>query len=585
MEEKQTKKTTKTTLFLTTAGRISFSIINTILILIWWFIMWKAKTRIYFHSFLFNLGFTILVGAIFAVAKSIDYIEYDEIDYHERVKRGIDGENKPINVLTKILKWVTIIFSVITLLGGIIYSPLMKSKSYYAKVEEMVTVVADTEETSAFPNLLGENNDTSNIPLIGVPEAIKKAETEMGRFPALGSQFELKTEDMTSQSIDGELCYVIPLQPKSWIKWSDDGNQGYFIIDRNNGNTTFVEDSLVTTTRAPFGDSTQRIINSYLNDIGVSGWVTDISPEVDDEGNFHYIGTVYTIHGIGGYKTVKGVVEVDAWAKTCNYYSIDEIPEYVDRVYPESFFNDYLSYYGNYKDGFWNSVLGQKGVQEQTEGSDVIYIDGVCYYYTGWTSAGKGESSNGIMMMNSRTGEITYYKTYGISEEKAQGIAEGLVQEKEYTASYPLLLQVGGKETYFMLMRDKNENLVGYAFVSYKDYSKAAVSTSLLEAQANYVKALASGNSANALDETNVAVTKGTVSAITSEVLEGTTIYYVKVEDSDTIYQLFSNLDINIVFTTVGDEIEIEYYDSGSNLETAISCKVTKAVKENSETE
>ena len=116
------------------------------------------------------------------------------------------------------------------------------------------------------------------------------------------------------------------------------------------------------------------------------------------------------------------------------------------------------------------------------------------------------------MMMNSRTGEITYYTTYGISEEKAQGIAEGLVQEKEYTASYPLLLQVGGKETYFMLMRDKKENLVGYAFVSYKDYTKAAVSTSLLEAQANYVKALASGSNSKALDETSIAKKSGTIS-------------------------------------------------------------------------
>lgn len=574
MRENETSNKAKFTVFLSNSGRVVFGVTSSIILLVGWFIMWKTKTRFYLNSFLFDLGILVVLGCIFGVAKVIDVSEFDLMDYRERKERGLDPYNKPKNILTIILMWGWILSIIVVLIGAIISSEFVKSRSYYTKVEDMVTVISDSEETSAFPNLLGENNDTSNIPLIGIPEAIKKAETEMGRFSALGSQFELRTEDMTSQSINGQLCYVIPLQPKSWLKWSDDGNQGYFIIDRNNGNTTFVEDSLVTTTEAPFGDSTQRIINNYLNDIGVSGYVTDISPEVDDEGNFHYIGTVYSIQGIGGYKTVKGVVEVDAWAKTCNYYSMDEIPEYVDRVYPESFFNDYLTYYGSYKKGFWNSILGQKGVQEQTKGSDVIYIDGVCYYYTGWTPTGKGESSNGIMMMNSRTGEIAYYTTYGISEEKAQGIAEGLVQEKEYTASYPLLLQVGGKETYFMLMRDKKENLVGYAFVSYKDYTKAAVSTSLLEAQANYVKALASGSNSKALDETSIAKKSGTISNITSEVLEGTTIYYVKIEGSDTIYQLFSNLDINIVFATIGDSIEIEYYDSGSNLETATSCKV-----------
>lgn len=382
MRENETSNKAKFTVFLSNSGRVVFGVTSSIILLVGWFIMWKTKTRFYLNSFLFDLGILVVLGCIFGVAKAIDVSEFDLMDYRERKERGLDPYNKPKNILTIILMWGWILSIIVVLIGAIISSEFVKSRSYYTKVEDMVTVISDSEETSAFPNLLGENNDTSNIPLIGIPEAIKKAETEMGRFSALGSQFELRTEDMTSQSINGQLCYVIPLQPKSWLKWSDDGNQGYFIIDRNNGNTTFVEDSLVTTTEAPFGDSTQRIINNYLNDIGVSGYVTDISPEVDDEGNFHYIGTVYSIQGIGGYKTVKGVVEVDAWAKTCNYYSMDEIPEYVDRVYPESFFNDYLTYYGSYKKGFWNSILGQKGVQEQTKGSDVIYIDGVCYYYS-----------------------------------------------------------------------------------------------------------------------------------------------------------------------------------------------------------
>lgn len=119
----------------------------------------------------------------------------------------------------------------------------------------MITIVADDEDASAFPNLLGSGNDASNLPLIGAPEAMKRAQTEMGRFPALESQFQLKPADLTLQSIDGSLAYVIPLQPKDWLKRDDIGSRGYFIIDRNNSSIEFVETSLRTTTDAPFGSN------------------------------------------------------------------------------------------------------------------------------------------------------------------------------------------------------------------------------------------------------------------------------------------------------------------------------------------
>lgn len=34
----------------------------------------------------------------------------------------------------------------------------------------------------------------------------------MGKKPSLSSQFEIKEESVTSQSINGELCYVIPIE-------------------------------------------------------------------------------------------------------------------------------------------------------------------------------------------------------------------------------------------------------------------------------------------------------------------------------------------------------------------------------------
>lgn len=522
------------------------------------FLFWKFKTRFYLHS-----SFTpMLIGVMIAILAAEHHMWYDPYGKY--------------NKLSIVLYGISAVIITITVVSWLLSSPIFRAKEYYFFVDKMITIIEDDEETSAFPNLLGETNDTANLPLIGEPEAIKRAQTEMGRFPALGSQFELKNEDLTSQNVNGNLTYVIPLQPKSWMKWNSDGNHGYFIIDRNNSNTEFIDTSLHTTTRAPFEDNARRIINNYLNREKIEGVVTDISPEIDDDGVFHYVATVYIIHGMDGFDEVTGIVDLNGQTKECKYYSLKEIPDYIDRVYPESFFEAYLSYYGKYKNGWLNSWTSQKEVQKTTSGMDVIYIDGTCYYYTGWCSTSE-ESSNGIMMMNSRTGEIQYHKTYGISESRAQGVLQGLVADKGYKASYPLLLQIAGTETYFSLMRDDSNNHVGYGFVSYKDYSKAAVEASLLDAQTAYMATLMKSNSATSFDESSFDKVSSVITAITNEVIDGNTFYYVQVQNSDKIFQMRSNLDLQIVFAEIGDKISIEYYDSGSIVETAIGCEIKRS--------
>lgn len=468
---------------------------------------------------------------------------------------------------------VSIVLIVVLLLGLFISSNIFTSKERYQLVSEMVEIIEETDEGSPFPNLLGSNNDTSNLPLIGLPEAIKNSETQMGKQPALGSQFELLEAEVTSQSINNSLNYVVPLEPKEFWKW-DGNNHGYFIIDRNNGKTTFEETGLSITEHAPFGSNAKRVIYKYMRRNGISGRITELSPEIDDEGNFKYVATVYKTKGIEGFKTVTGVVELDAVSGSCQYYGLDEIPEYVDRVFPEEFFFDYIKYYGKYKRGWFNSWTSQKEVLEPTSGSDIVYIDGTCWYYTGYTSAGKGESSNGIMMMNCRTGEIKYYITYGISESKAMGVAEGRVQEKGYKASYPLLLMIGGQESYFMLMRDESNNLCGYAFVNYKDYSKAAVADTLALAQEQYIKNCGINTNADILDNLDLSNGKAAITDIGSEVKDGETIWYIKMNGNEHIFAFSSDLEPEIVFAEVGDIVKVTYVEAETKVVSAITIEM-----------
>lgn len=537
-----------------------FLVVEAIFVAIQAWFWWFLKAPFYLNSattWLEIIVFFLLMGIAGSIAKGIS-------------SNFVDGF-----YFTDVSYIIAGIAFLIFVIGGIASWDCFHTRSRYEFVNQMVNVVESTEEQSAFPDLLGETNDTSNLPLIGIPEALKKAETEMGKKTALGSQFEVLEANTTSQSINNSLMYVIPLEPKSMFKWdSNIGNNGYYVIDRNDSSTTFVETSLMTTERAPFGDNTKRIIYKYMSKNHISGRVTELSPEVDDEGNFHYVATVYTTSGIEGLDKVVGIVEVDAVTKECQYYSLADIPEYVDRVFPESIFSEYLKYYGEYKNGFWNTIFGQKEVLVPTKDYDILYKDGVCYYYTGFTTSGKGESSNGIIMMNCRTGKIDYYITYGISEERAMGIAEGKVQEKGYVASYPLLLEIAGEETYFMLMRDANQNLVRYAFVNYKDYQKSSVNESLTLAQNAYIKACATNTSAEGFDNNAIEKIKGQITALASEVKEGNTIYYVRVNDEGQMYSFFSELAPEIVFAEVGDNITISYIPIDATVISAVEVEI-----------
>lgn len=115
-------------------------------------------------------------------------------------------------------------------------------------------------------------------------------------------------------------------------------------------------------------------------------------------------------------------------------------------------------------------------------------------------------------------------------------------------------------------MRDKNENLVGYAFVNYHDASFVSVNENLLLAQNEYIKACSTSNNSNSLENETITNKNGKISAITSEVLDGTTIYYIRLEGSNQIYSVHSSVYPEIVFATIGDSLNISYVKTESTI-------------------
>ena len=566
MKEKN-KKVTMKDLFCPSWGKaIIFAVEAGIFALICWMVNYFGmpsysmnNTSTWWLAFLSVLYWTVCVYILL-----VEEFEYD----------------KPGKNVAHMFAVATVILFVLICATTIKNGNMGDAKGRYNFVAKMVTKIASNEaQEMVFPTF-----DEKTIPMAGVPEAEASAQTLLGSMPGLGSQMELIENEYTSQNINGQLTYVVPLEPSSMFRWEKKvGNGGYFIFNRNTRNTEFVQDSLLLVNNAPFSSNIKRHMYNYLHDtLDKSYGLMEITPEVDDNGVFYYVGTVYDCEKVGGMTVVKGVIITNAISGENQYYTVDETPEWVDRVYPESLFLEYIDIYGKYANGYWNTTCfgKKKGVQVPTKDYDVVYVDGVCYAYTGWTtykSGSNSDSSNGIIMMNLKNGEITLYENNGISENKAMKVAEGKVQEKEYNASYPILVQVAEQPTYFMLMRDKNDNITGYAFVSYKDYTKVAVAEYMQDAKTAYIKALATANTSEGLDNVEIEKKAGVISNITSEVVEANTVYYVQIDGAETIFCLTSNLDKKVVFATVGDYIEVSYMPTEEEVISVVEVSVTYA--------
>ena len=83
-------------------------------------------------------------------------------------------------------------------------------------------------------------------------------------------------------------------------------------------------------------------------------------------------------------------------------------------------------------------------------GYNYVVKDDDVWVYSGVTSATSDNSIIGFVLINQRTAESKFYPVAGATEDSAMSSAEGQVQQMRYTATFPLLINVGGQPTYFI---------------------------------------------------------------------------------------------------------------------------------------
>ncbi|MDO4273404.1 MAG: CvpA family protein [Eubacteriales bacterium] len=457
-------------------------------------------------------------------------------------------QNKVMKIGIGAVGLVIVIYAV----GSVLSSPIINAQKYQKLIEP---------ETSNFTDDI-QQISYDQIPLLDKDSAELLGNRKMGSMVDMVSQFEVSP--LYSQiNYKGRPVRVTPLVYASPIKWITNMREGipaYITIDMATQNTELVK--LNEGIKYSESEYFNRYIYRHLRFKYPTYIFDQLSFEVDDDGVPYWICPVkkYNI-GLFGGQTIGRVVLCNAVTGECEDYAVEDCPTWVDRVYPADLLVQLYDYHGTLKNGFLNSVLGQKGCLKTTQGYNYLAIDDDVWVYTGVTSVSGDRSNVGFVLMNQRTRETKYYEIPGAEEYSAMDSAEGQVQNLGYRATFPLLLNISGEPTYFLALKDNAGLVKKYAMVNIQKYQNVAIGDTVSSCEKTYVKMIKGSNAAMA-DE-NSKKTTGAIKRMAQGVIDGNTHYYIVLEgQEDLIFDVPITDFLGIVKYDVGDEITIAYNES-----------------------
>lgn len=516
---------------------------------------------------------------------------------------------------------IMLVFLLILGVGYVISAPLFRAKSY-SQILKITDTELSAEGSKAVDKITNINSikDFNKIALIDKDAAEKLADKTLGDLAefSLESQFEIANIYSTQINYKGSPYRVFPLRYGDIFKWlmqRNDGCPGYVSVNMNTQEANFisVENGIKYSPAEHFSRHLMRVVRfsypTYL--LGTPSF------EIDENGNPYWIiPHLYKAVGLLGGDDVKGIIMVDACTGECFEYSMDEVKagvgtdnvniEWIDQVYNASLLTEQYNYYGKYSNGFINFYIGQENVKLTTQGSSYLADGSDVYLYTGVTSVTSDQSILGFAIINQRTKEAYFYSVSGATEAAAQLSANGIVSDKQWRSTFPLLINLRTSNdeyepTYFMALKDANDVVKSYAMVNVKQYSDAVRSPNDDDADIkacleSYIRKLSSRssnpivinidmsgniNSDSSSDDKieNTKTIEGVIADLRSVVVSGTTYFYIRLSDSSTYYYIAADLSNEAVLFNVGDSVVLTVAEGEADtIQAAISAALSSRV-------
>jgi len=413
--------------------------------------------------------------------------------------------------------------------------------------------------------------DPNHVRLVSEGNATFLAIKAMGQDGAIGSQYHLG--DPTLQLVKGELWYAFPLEYDGLMVANSTGSiPGYVIVSAENPDlpARFVKfnsgSEMVYSPSAYFSNDLERHLreNGYLNK-----GLMDFSFELDE--NYHpwWVVSVFTpTVSWSGYK-VDGVVVVDPTTGNSTYYSIGRVPQWIDRVIPERIVNSNISFWGDLKNGWWNtSIFGSK-VGRVVPGDTILIYgnNGDATWVTDVASTNKSDNSIvGLVYTDAHTGKSVYYHVSGGGTNKAVVDNVNNSQDilfRKLTGVDPQLYNLYGEMVDIIPVVNNNSAFQGVAIVAINNIQQIAYGPTITVAMAQFEKSLANNGSNTAINKDRILHSlDGIIDRIGFNNTNTGTVFYFHINGVDHLFSGDISKSIKLPVTRVGDKIKITYYDS-----------------------
>ena len=524
------------------------------------------KTKMKATSYLKGIGFVVLMACIFYFANYYILVKVN-LRYVGIIFYIILFIVLAINYFAKFTNYKKetafgISMGVVGITFFVMVFYLVFGGRTYFHAEAYSELIAISEEE--FSSDVG-TVDVSTLPIVDKQYGEKLGSLKLGEYPGIGSEFE--TGEYSDIIYNGEQYLVSPLEYRGIFKWfnnNDVGTPGYIMINKVTAETTLVNlrdtegTGMIYTPSAFFDQDLKRY--AYMN--GMSKYQLEAQFfEIDEDGNPYYIlqYSLPTIF-INGGRDIAQIAVVNALTGDITSYDPEDVPSWIESVYPPGLLLIQLNYWGSLQDGWINSIFGQRGVLQPSNGKRTIMNDGELYYFTGLTSAGSDESTIGFVYMNTRTKETKLYKFPGATEQAAMNKVLTLLPQNNISTSFPIPINVNDTPTYFIAIKGEDGRILRHVFMNVKELEVYGIEETKTRAYTTYLQSLGSSNT------DNLTTITGEITEITSYVIDGNTVYWVEL-DNDERYMInvaaFDN-DSMMYFVSlnVGDDIEISVQDS-----------------------
>ncbi len=515
---------------------------------------------------LIYIGMTILTTKVFAKPEYVPY-----------VKKTV-----------KIPIIIGIAFAVVFVVGYLVSAPLFRADDYNKLIDVKVENFGESDDSIT---TITSIEDFQSVPMIDKDAALVLANKTLGELP-VASQFVIDEAYSTQINYDGNPYRIFPLKYGDFFKWlknTDEGFPAYVKVNMytQDAEVVILKDNGLDNIKVATGEYLNERLDRVLRFKYPTYMFGTPSLEINEDGHPYWVcERIDNTIGLLGGKDVIGVVLVDACDKNnTEYYDLEQINNdpsiaWIDQIYSEDLLVQQYNYYGKYGKGFINGYIGQENVVVTTTGSSCITNGDDVWLYTGVTSVVNDDSIIGFAIINQRTHEAVFQRIAGTTEVGAQNAVQGNVQAQGWMATFPVLLNIDGEATYFMALKDASNVVKSYGMVSVERVSDAVPTegdanpdlASCLTAYIETVKAstgeelqvdFGAGGSTPAPDDTTPDVTTaevtGAITDIRTAVVDGNSIYYIKLDESELYFAISASKDANVVILNNGDTVKITY--------------------------